>query len=67
MTSHGRFINLKEKRIQGWPERTNPGELSAREFGLALGNSWPIPVSTRIVWEIGRAMGRRVAGKDPIA
>jgi len=42
----------------GWnPSRIDPGDLSKRELGLALGNAWALPVSARLVQQLNLCMG----------
>ncbi|CAL1126903.1 unnamed protein product [Cladocopium goreaui] len=47
---------IEKAELQGWSSEKTM-ELSVREYGLALGNAWPLPVATRILEELNRAMG----------
>ena len=43
--------------MQGWdPKRMQAYDLSVREMGLALGNAWPLSVSSRIVEQLNKCM-----------
>ena len=42
--------------LQGWPTNST-GDLTVREFGQALGNSWSLPIATRIFAKVAYAMG----------
>ncbi|CAL1128928.1 unnamed protein product [Cladocopium goreaui] len=56
ITSHKRFLNLREKAIvMGWdPSTLMPESLSSCELGQALGNAWPLTVSARLVGQLKR-------------
>lgn len=42
----------------GWnPAKLDTFDLTARELGLALGNAWALPVSTRLVKQLNECMG----------
>ncbi|CAL1145048.1 unnamed protein product [Cladocopium goreaui] len=46
------------RAMEGWSTSAKDvGDLSVRQFGMALGNAWPIPVAVRILHQLDRAMG----------
>eukprot|EP00438_Fugacium_kawagutii_P011016 Skav214772 [mRNA] locus=scaffold3923:18507:27693:- [translate_table: standard] len=48
----------EKARVMGWdPAELHPENMSASELGHALGNAWPLPVSTAIVKELVKCMG----------
>lgn len=49
----------------GWSD-CDPGELSERQYGLALGNSWPVPVAARIIFQLNMAMCWSSKATDPM-
>lgn len=45
-------------KVMGWdPEQLDCADLSVREMGLAIGNAWALPVSTRLVEALNKCMG----------
>lgn len=50
--------NQEKMKVMGWdPEKMDCADLSVREMGLAIGNAWALPVSTRLVEALNKCMG----------
>lgn len=47
----------EKSQIQGWPiEAAMSGNLTCRQYGMAIGNSWPLPLAARILYQVCLAM-----------
>ena len=63
------FPKLPQEKalLQGWDvDHMGLGELTGRQFGLAIGNAWPIPVASRLIFQLNRSMGWSCEAKDPL-
>ena len=43
----------------------DPGDLTASQLGAVLGNAWPLPVASRIVYQLNRSMDWSTSAVDP--
>ena len=50
------IIHQELSRCQGWPDDTDWNGLSKTQLGDALGNSWPLNVSVRLIRGLAKCL-----------